>query len=124
MSASFLLARRIFVSRLRFFFPPRFRSIALLHCFWPPCFSSVFHFLNPVRLFKIGIVVSDSKGSFRLSMSKFSLAMMARWNWSIQLVHWVGVSILWFGQKAAGIPRRIESVDCAIIRSVQMPLVY
>ena len=56
-------------------------------------------------------------------MSKFSLAMMARWNWSIQLVDWVGGSTVWFSQKA-GVPRRFESVDCAILRCVQIPLVY
>ena len=66
---------------------------------------------------RIGNVVSPSIGSLRLSMSKFSFAIIAKWNWSIQLFHWVGGSTVWFGQKA-GIPRRFESVvDCAIIKS-------
>ena len=50
-------------------------------------------------------------------MSKFSFAIIAKWNWSIQLFHWVGGSTVWFGQKG-GILRRFESVvDCAIIKS-------
>ena len=57
---------------------------------------------------KIVIVVSSSNGSLRLSMSKFSQAMMARWNLSIQLIDWVGGSTVSFGQKA-GVSPQIRS---------------
>ena len=35
----------------------------------------------------------------------------------------VGGSTVWLGHKA-GTPRRFLSVECAIIKSVQIPLVY
>ena len=124
LSASFLLTPpplRIFVSRLKSF-SPNFRRLALILCFWPAWFYRV-SFSESWAVSIIWVVVSDPNFSFRISMSKFSLAMMARWNWSIQLVDWVGGSTVWFSQKA-GVPRRFESVDCAILRCVQIPLVY
>ena len=108
---------RISVFLLQVFSLQRVRRLALFLCYWPPWLSSVGQFLTPGRLLGSVMTVSPSIGSLQLSMSKFSFAIIAKWNWSIQLFHWVGGSTVWFGQKA-GIPRRFESVvDCAIIKS-------
>ena len=91
---------RIFVSPLRYFCTPRFRRLALLLCFWASLAFLCISFSESWAPYKIRIIVSDSSGSFLISMSKFSLAMMARWNWLIQLVKWIRGSTEWFGQKA------------------------
>ena len=68
----------------------------------------------PVACSKIGICVSGISGPCRLSKSRFSLAMIANWNWSLHWVQACGGSRVWLGQKG-GIPRMFESFDCAII---------
>ena len=50
----------------------------------------------PVACSKIGICVSVISGPCRLSKSRFSLAMIANWIWSL---HWVQACGVWLGQK-------------------------
>ena len=53
----------------------------------------------PFACSKIGICVSGISGPCRLSKSRFSLAMIANWNWSFHWVQACGGSRVWLGQK-------------------------
>ena len=68
----------------------------------------------PVTCSKMGICVSGTSAPFRLSMSSFSLAIIANWNWSLIWVQESGGSRVWVGQKE-GIPRTFDFISPAKI---------
>ena len=127
MNLTFLSASFLLIS-------PNFRFFAIIfvlrnfidsHYFFVGClpgFPLSFQFLNPVSLSKWGFPFSTP---MVLPCCLSPNSLWRRWpSVSIQSNLSIGGSFaVWFGQKA-GILRRFESVDCAIIRKVQIPLVY
>ena len=68
----------------------------------------------PVDYSRTRIWLFGTSGPLRLPMSRFSFAMMANWNWSLQWIQECGSSIVWFVQNAR-FPRKFDPADCAII---------